>query len=993
MADDQTLNIAEQRQKERDAELGREFVRSRRLKAVTPESISQWKSGMPASLPSDDDYDYARMFADGNTPQKSSDPENDPSFLPQQYYRGDLKHQTPGNSGRWTRSGYNLDTGNIELTSSVGRVVRSGVEGIFTGIAGMFYDAGTLLAFPVDVVAETAKQAHEGITAGAVSLPGGGGVRVPMNLMAQQIEAEYEEGGDEAVQKFYDSPIEVARDKMFERWNFERPRIGGTEVYGTGENIASMFTTIIGDFVIGGKMAGVKKLGVDATKMQKFTSSMIDNIKTGIYGEYLFSHVDEEGGNVATVLRAVGFDNAFTQAMDTQGMDNDMHRVLLNTLEGAMLGSIWHLGKAAKDLGLMKAATVRAEVIAERLSGMLSGGPAAGSPAAQRGAVGNLDIKWRVTDQKTGDVVGTYKTRAGATRAVDRLDNEYGGYRYSKEAFDSADEGLPAQATDIDTRIGTHLTDQEKALMTPKDRTTIESLLQTTATPAEVASMAAAGGAKRGWYKESVAALRHVFGDDADRFASLLSATSPQTSVESNLRNALNIWRNWDAAGRPQDLPTIKRIMGDSVEGTKGEESVLGAWINNTARAFVSDDPLAGLSGPKVDSFMRNLSGNMTEVTQDTWMARALGMDQSRDFAGRNLKDFSDEIGSIGQKKPGYLAGNILVREAADIMKKATGDDWSPAEIQETVWSWAKAIYESKGAAGETRSIPQILQSGEITDDIVRDTADFATLFSQKGEFHDILEGAGYGEQIRSLPESGFGQGRATSAGAGQSGDLESAARRLDRTSRTAGSGTVEDLNQLYRRTIVRPADGSVSSDVPGSFRRRVRGAGTGYLKGEPVQTYNLPAAQQADFKKLGVATPPMHEFSNPQKFHDAISQAKSAHPQGASVHVYDLDEYADMRTFVTTDGSAGFAIKSDGDIVSVFNNRAGPHRGVSPHMVALAIEQGGKKLDAFEGPLTRIYDSMNFKEVGRDSWDESFRPEGWTDEMGTPDIVYMELQ
>ena len=67
--------------------------------------------------------------------------------------------------------------------------------------------------------------------------------------------------------------------------------------------------------------------------------------------------------------------------------------------------------------------------------------------------------------------------------------------------------------------------------------------------------------------------------------------------------------------------------MSDSVSGERGEESVMDAWKNNTVRALTASDPHAiKLSGPKVDSFMRNLTGNMDEVTNDTWQARALNL-------------------------------------------------------------------------------------------------------------------------------------------------------------------------------------------------------------------------------------------------------------------------------------------------------------------------------------------------------------------------------
>lgn len=39
---------------------------------------------------------------------------------------------------------------------------------------------------------------------------------------------------------------------------------------------------------------------------------------------------------------------------------------------------------------------------------------------------------YEVIDRKTGSRMGVYKTLKSACRAVDRLDNEYGGYRYFK---------------------------------------------------------------------------------------------------------------------------------------------------------------------------------------------------------------------------------------------------------------------------------------------------------------------------------------------------------------------------------------------------------------------------------------------------------------------------------------------------------------------------------------------------------------------------------
>ena len=97
-----------------------------------------------------------------------------------------------------------------------------------------------------------------------------------------------------------------------------------------------------------------------------------------------------------------------------------------------------------------------------------------------------------------------------------------------------------------------------------------------------MAAVAIGGQAKKGWYRNSAKAIIEIFGlHDARRFTALLAATSPQTSVESNAINTLNIWANWNNAGRPQDRESILRIV-ESVQGDKGEDSILPAWIDNS---------------------------------------------------------------------------------------------------------------------------------------------------------------------------------------------------------------------------------------------------------------------------------------------------------------------------------------------------------------------------------------------------------------------------
>lgn len=334
---------------------------------------------------------------------------------------------------------------------------------------------------------------------------------------------------------------------------------------------------------------------------------------------------------------------------------------------------------------------------------------------------------------------------------------------------------IPAQQASVLQRALKNLTPEEQAKFRSDTATKFVTILKQLPSKEEFGAAALAGKAKKGWYDGSTQAIIQVFGPDSQRFAALLSATSPQTSVESNLFNALQIWKNWTAAGRPVDRESIVRVMGDSVQGSKGEESVLDAWINNSVRALSAEDPsTVVLSGPKVNSFMLNLQGNVNEVTNDAWMAAFTYVDQTL-FSGSLTK------GGDPGKGPGYIAMNARVRESADYLTKLTGEKWTPAEVQETIWSWAKTLYETASAKGETRTAVQLIQDNAITDELIAATPDFRTLFYDD-RFAPILEQAGYTEQLNQLRAATAGSdvaaGAKKSGAGGQAGTLDPEAQR-----------------------------------------------------------------------------------------------------------------------------------------------------------------------------------------------------------------------
>jgi len=263
----------------------------------------------------------------------------------------------------------------------------------------------------------------------------------------------------------------------------------------------------------------------------------------------------------------------------------------------------------------------------------------------------------------------------------------------------------------------------------------------------QMSSLAKAGAPKQGWYRGSTQALMDVFGpQDAPRFSALLAATSPQTSVESNLLNTLNIWKNWEAAGRPTDPAAIKRVMGASVQGGKGEDSILDAWVNNSIRALTTPDPRAiTLSGPKVNSFFRNLADDVYRVTNDAWISNATNIDQGLLRVSPTAQQLA--AGNPGYS-PGYLALSARQREGGQMARML------PSEAQETIWSVAMPLMEGATKAGMHPR--EFLQRGLLTPDLIRGTPDFSSLLRNDPRYANIIQQMGRGEQLEKMQPFNF---------------------------------------------------------------------------------------------------------------------------------------------------------------------------------------------------------------------------------------------
>lgn len=143
-------------------------------------------------------------------------------------------------------------------------------------------------------------------------------------------------------------------------------------------------------------------------------------------------------------------------------------------------------------------------------------------------------------------------------------------------------------------------------------------------------------------------------------------------------------------------------------------------------------------------------------------------------------------------------------------------------------------------------------------------------------------------------------------------------------------------------------------------------------------------------FKAHNIDTYPMQGGVEGAAFSDAIKAAKAANPHGAYVTAYDAEHYAGNRNFLGDNGNAGVSVTPDGDIISVFKSPNSKTRKAVTQLLLTALENGGVKLDNFDGELSKFYMRHGFVPVARTAFNPEFAPPDWNYERdGHPDIVF----
>ena len=312
------------------------------------------------------------------------------------------------------------------------------------------------------------------------------------------------------------------------------------------------------------------------------------------------------------------------------------------------------------------------------------------------------------------------------------------------------------------------------------------------------------------------------------------------------------------------------------------------------------------------------------------------------------------------------------------------------ADIQAALWYYEKRLYAKL--------------TGREADDIGYEEAIIAQSKNGNGRARPsvVFSGQPDGGDVATgkvAVSDQYGGGVNGQESAGQQGikDENISPRELTARSSDRGRGrrNAADGEKLSLRAGLRTF--RTGDEAPQTHTRRSGGdvGSVRVLGAKPIAEYTPEDSFKRVVGQYGHQSPVLYEISGKDAdvYERAIQSSKDASPYGASVYVYPVEDYAKMRLFMTEDGKSGFALKND-DIVSVFSGP--PHKGSVHSSIQLAVQEGGRRLDAFDTVLGDIYNTNGFQIVGRMKWNDDYKPDNWDKKTfskfnnGEPDVVYM---
>ncbi len=437
----------------------------------------------------------------------------------------------------------------------------------------------------------------------------------------------------------------------------------------------------------------------------------------------------------------------------------------------------------------------------------------------------------------------------------------------------------------------------------------------------------------------------------------------------------MRTWGRWTGSlieERPDMVRAKRKELQDLVRKMKKNKSALAAFESALGMK---------LTVSNIDAVAARIAKrSASEKTRDVFDSTATG-EQLRKV-GNSLTKYID-----GQKEApeNGTERNRIRKVFSGILAELQSNGYenlTMSDLQALVWYPERRLYDMAKSKADAE-----VDAGYLDDEAPDYANAAASLARSKGVGDSAIKSAIMKAEADYETRHSAGTARPDEAGTGGRTPDRQAGGRLQGFSRRERARFLKEHLYVPARISRSRNEGTRSYAKPrrgtvGSVRGLIHRPSAGFAK--VLGDAEIPPVTLIELE----STP-----ENATRFQQAIQASAAASAFGAAVYVYPVEEYQQMRLFQTEDGMSGFAIKPDGDIVSVFSDGGGK----AYSMLALAVEQGGAKLDAFNTVLPKIYNVAGFRETSRDKWDDQYMPEGWDKATfkdfnhGEPDIVYME--
>jgi len=454
--------------------------------------------------------------------------------------------------------------------------------------------------------------------------------------------------------------------------------------------------------------------------------------------------------------------------------------------------------------------------------------------------------------------------------------------------------------------------------------------------------------------------------------------------------------------------------------------------------------PLSVIFGPKVGgAFFPNLMGNLSLTTMDRWFMRTWGrmtgtlISGNAELLNKNIQLFQNSLTPEMVEKFNIDREAIvesedgIINEAKKVFNKVSSEDFKEKDLP--IFKAARAINNFMGGSlspSGARHRAFIRKTMEKAKNILADAGintDEATIqaliwypeqafYRKSGARTAEPANRDYGAEAinmatAELVRRGASQneaataiqslvrGRQRSPGRTEYESLQAKGKAVtERKKRRFAKPRI--ISQLRRQLY----GGKNPQREPRSYVRRTGKKTTVLLKDgtqreiNPLSFYKIDKVPTNRLKDANVSPINFYELSGQDAnvFVDAINIAKEKDPNASSVYVYPESDYQKMKVFLSEDMSSGFAIKPDGDIVSVFKDIESTYSNATVSSLLLATELGGSKLDAFDTELPHLYSLNGFKAVSRLPFSPEEAPPDWDKtnykiyKNGEPDVVFM---